>query len=561
MSGNNITDNINLDEVSNFLYDIIAKDIADSKYKEIKTRFPPEPNGCLHIGSAKAILINYLAKKKFGGTFNLRFDDTNPTKETDEFVNSIQEDIEWIIGEKPDGIFYGSDYFEQCYEYAVKLIKDGKAFVCDLSQEEMKEYNGDYNRPGKDSPYKNRSVEENLDLFERMKNGEFPEKSKTLRAKIDMSSSNMNMRDPIIYRILYTPHYRQGKKWCIYPLYDYAHPIQDSIEGITHSMCSIEFENKRPLYDWCRDNVGIEEDKKPNQYEFARMNVMYTTLSKRHLIKIVEAKIVDGWDDPRMPTFMGLRRRGFTPSAIAEFILRAGVSKVYNNVDIRLLEFCQRNELNASAKRRIAILEPIPVVITNYPEDKKEYFTVSNNPEDENAGTRQVEFSKYLYIDKNDFEEVPPPKFFRLKPGGEVRLMGAYIMKCDEVIKNEDGSIRELRCSIDFETGGKNPPDGRKIKGTIHWLSKNNADKVNIHLYDYLFTQEDMADIPEDKSFMDYLNPESKLEYTDCLIEKGVLELNPNERFQFVRMGYFIKDSKSDNTFNRIVTLKDGYKI
>ncbi|MCL2099056.1 MAG: glutamine--tRNA ligase/YqeY domain fusion protein [Oscillospiraceae bacterium] len=548
--------------MSNFLYDIIEKDIADGRYTEVRTRFPPEPNGCLHIGSAKAILINYFAKIKFGGTFNLRFDDTNPEKEDDEFARSIQEDIEWLIGEAPDNVFYGSDYFEICYDYALKLIKDGKAFVCDLSPDEMKEYNGDYTRPGKDSPYKTRSAEENLELFERMKNGEFPEKSKTLRAKIDMSSSNMNMRDPVIYRILYTPHYRQGKKWCVYPLYDYAHPLQDAIEGITHSMCSIEFENKRPLYDWCRDNVGIEEAKKPHQYEFARINMTYTTLSKRYLIKIVESGITDGWDDPRMPTLMGLRRRGFTPSAIREFIVRAGVSKVYNIVDIRLLEFCQRNELNKSARRRIAVLEPLPVVITNYPENKTEYFEALNNPEDESAGMRQIEFSKYLFIDRSDFEEVPPPKFFRLKPGGEVRLMGAYIIKCDEVIKNADGSITELHCSIDPGTGGKNPADGRKVKGTIHWLSKNNADKTNITLYDYLFTQEDMTDIPEGKNYADYLNPQSKIEYKDCLLEKGVGDTaGSNERFQFVRMGYFIKDSKNENTFNRIVTLKDGYKI
>ena len=557
--GRDITDNINLDEMSNFLYDIIAKDIAEGKCKEICTRYPPEPNACIHIGHAKAILINYLAKRKFGGTFNLRFDDTNPEKEDDEFVKAIIEDIEWLIGELPDNIFYGSDYFYTCYNYAVKLIKDGKAFVCDLSQEEMREYNGDYNRPGKDSPYKIRSVEENLDLFERMKNGEFAEKAKTLRAKIDITSSNMNMRDPVIYRIMYTPHYRQNKKWCIYPMYDFAHPIQDSVEGITHSMCSLEYENHRPLYDWCRDNIGIEEAKKPYQYEFAKIQVTRTVLGKRNMIQLVESGAVDGWDDPRFLTLRGLRRRGFTPSAIADFILRAGVSKVYNNVDIRLLEFCQRAELNASAERRIAVLEPVPVVITNYPEDKTEYFNVANNPEDENAGTRQVEFSKYLFIDKSDFEEAAPPKFFRLKPGGEVRLMGAYIIKCDEVIKNADGSILELRCSIDPETGGKNPSDGRKVKGTIHWLAKDNADKININLYNYLFTQEDMTDIPEDKTYADYLNPESKLEYKDCLLEKGVI--NSSERYQFVRMGYFIKDSKDCGTFNRIVTLKGGYKI
>ena len=555
---NNNNDNM-LEIGSNFLYDIIEKDLADGKYKEIKTRFPPEPNGYLHIGNAKAILINYLAKKKYGGKFNLRYDDTNPVKEDEEFVKSIYQDIVWITGADPDDVCYGSDYFDKCYEYALKLIKDGKAYVCDLNPDEFKEYKGNFTTPGKNSPNRDRTVEENLDLFERMKNGEFPEKSKTLRAKIDMSHPNMNMRDPAIYRILFAEHYRQGNKWCIYPMYDYAHPMQDAIEGITHSMCSLEFENNRPLYDWFVDNVGIEEAKKPHQYEFARIKISRTIVGKRYLINMVEkTKVVDGWDDPRMPTLTALRRRGFTPSAVQNFIIKAGVSKVYNNVDIKLLEFCQRDELNKTALRRIAILEPIPVVITNYPEDKTEYFSISNNPEDESAGKRQVEFSKYLYIDKSDFEEVPPPKFFRLIPGGEVRLMGSYIIKCEEIIKNDDGSIKEIRCTYDPETGGKNPPDGRKIKGTVHWLSKNNAEKINIHLYDYLFTEEDMADIPEDKNYTDYINPNSKLEYADCLIEKGTLELD--ERFQFVRMGYFYKDSKYPNTYNRIVTLKDSYK-
>ena len=550
--------NINLDEMSNFLYDIISKDIADGKYTKVATRFPPEPNGYLHIGSAKAILINYLAKKKFGGTFNLRFDDTNPVKEKDgdKYVKSIYDDIVWLIEDKPNNVFFGSDYFDKCYEYAIKLIKDGKAYVCDLSQEEMTEYKGDYNNPGKDSPYKNRTVEENLDLFERMKNGEFPDKSKTLRAKIDMSHPNMNMRDPAIYRIVRVPHYRQGDKWFIYPMYDYAHPMQDAIENITHSMCSLEFENNRPLYDWFVDNVGIEENKKPHQFEFAKMRITNTVMGKRTLIKMVETKTVDGWDDPRMPTLSGLRRRGFTPSAIRDFVLKAGVSKVYNNVNIGLLEFCQRDELNKTAKRKIAVLEPVPVNIINYPEDKTEYFEMPNNPEDENAGTRQVGFSKYLYIDKSDFEELPPPKFFRLKPGGEVRLMGSYIIKCEEIIKNPDGSVKEILCTYDPETGGKNPPDGRKIKGTVHWLSKNNADKININLYDYLFSSE----IPDDKNYTEHLNPNSIIGYKDCLLEKGVLESDGGERFQFVRMGYFYKDNKYDRTYNRIVTLKDSYK-
>ena len=558
MSGNNNNNlNANLEEMSNFLYDIIAKDIADGKYKEIAIRYPPGPNGYMHIGHAKSVLINYLAKKKFGGIFNLRFDDTNPVSDEEEYAKSICEDIKWLIGTDPDNIFYGSDYFDKCYEYAVKLIKDGKAFVCDLSSEEFTEYKGDFNNPGKESPYRNRSAEENLDLFERMKNGEFEDKSKTLRAKIDMASPNMNMRDPIIYRIIDVPHYRQGNKWRIYPMYDYAHPLQDAIEGITHSMCSLEFENNRPLYDWFIDNVGIEENKKPHQYEFAKLRVTNTVMGKRYLKDMVETKTVDGWDDPRMPTLSGLRRRGFTPSAIRDFVLKAGVSKVYNNVSIKLLEFCQRDELNKTAKRKIAVLEPIPVTIINYPENQTEYFDVSNNPEDETSGTRKIAFSKYLYIDKSDFEENPPPKFFRLKPGGEVRLMGSYIIKCEEVIKNPDGSVKEILCVYDPETGGKNPPDGRKIKGTIHWLSKNNAEKININLFDYLF----ISEIPDDKNYAEHLNPNSKLEYKNCLIEKDALEADPGERFQFVRMGYFYKDCKYDGTYNRIVTLKDSYKI
>lgn len=539
---------------SNFLYEIIENDLTNG-CKEIQTRFPPEPNGYLHIGSAKAILINYLAAKKYNGKFNLRYDDTNPVREDEEFVKAIYNDFIWL-GAIPDKVLFGSDYFDQCYEYAVKLIKDGKAYVCDLSVDELREYKGNYTTPGKNSPFRERSVEENLDLFERMKNGEFIEKSKTLRIKIDMTSANMNLRDPAIYRIKFATHHRQGDQWCIYPMYDYAHPIQDAIEGVTHSMCSLEFENNRPLYDWVVDNIGFEQ--KPHQYEFAKIKVTYTVLGKRYLREMVEKGIVDGWDDPRMPTLIALRRRGYTPSAIREFIVKAGVSKSYNNVDIKMLEHCQRTELNKNAPRRIAILEPIPVIITNYPTDKVEYFDVSNNPEDEASGTRQVEFTKNLFIDRRDFEEVAPPKFFRLKPGGEVRLMGSYVIKCEDVIKNSDGSIKEILCTYDPNTGGKNPLDGRKIKGTIHWLSQGNTEKASIHTYDYLFTVEDLSEIPDDKDYKDYLNQESKTEYSNCLVEKGTL--NINERFQFVRIGYFFKDSKYRNTYNRIVTLKDRYK-
>ena len=542
---------------SNFIHDIIDKNLEENPELKIHTRFPPEPNGYLHIGSAKAIWINSNTAKKYGGLFNLRYDDTNPAKEDNEYVQSIYEDLTWLGAIPTGGIFYGSDYFDKCYEFAVKLIKDGKAYVCDLSPDEMREYRGTLTEPGKDSPYRNRTVEENLDLFERMKNGEFPDGAKTLRAKIDMASPNMNMRDPAIYRIVHTDHHRQGNKWCIYPLYDYAHPIQDALEGITHSLCSIEFENHRPLYDWVVNNIGFE--KKPHQYEFARLNVTNTVMSKRYLRELVETKLVDGWDDPRMPTLCGLRRRGYTPSAIFDFVERAGVSKAYSVVDYELLEHCIREELNTTAERRIAILKPVKLVITNYPEDKVEYFSLPNNPQNPESGTREVPFTRELYIDADDFAEVPPPKFFRLKPDGEVRLMGAYIIKCNEIIKNEDGSIKEIRCTCDLETGNGNPADGRKIKGTIHWLSAKYAKDFDIKLYEHLFTIENVADIPEGKGYGDYLNTDSVTTLTNCKVEPALAEAKDGERFQFVRVGYFVKDTKYENTFNRIVGLKDSY--
>lgn len=542
---------------SNFIYDIIDEDIANGFTEKIHTRFPPEPNGYLHIGSAKAIWINWSTAKKYGGLFNLRYDDTNPSKEDTEYVKSIYEDLLWLGAVPTGGVYYGSDYFDKCYEYAVKLIKDGKAYVCDLSAEEMKEYRGTLTEPGRESPYRNRSVEENLDLFERMKNGEFPDGSKTLRAKIDMSSPNINMRDPAIYRILRAHHHRQGDKWCIYPLYDFAHPIQDAIEGITHSLCSLEFENHRPLYEWVVNNIGFEH--KPKQREFARLNVTYTVMSKRYLRYLVEHGLVDGWDDPRMPTLCGLRRRGYTPSSIIDFVSRAGVAKAYSIVDIELLEHCIREELNMSAPRRICVSDPVKVVITNYDEGKREYFSVSNNPNDENAGTRALLFTRELYIDRSDFEEVPPPKFFRLKPDGEVRLMGAYIVKCNEVIKDENGKVVELHCTADLESGNGNPTDGRKVKGTIHWLSSENCDKVNLMLYDKLFTIENVSDIPEDKTYDDYLNPNSLIKTENALVEKSVADAKAGDKFQFVRNGYFCKDSKYENTYNRIVGLKDSY--
>ncbi len=545
------------ENVSNFIHDIIDRDLAEGRVTKVHTRFPPEPNGYLHIGSAKAIWINSGTAQKYNGLFNLRFDDTNPVREDDEYVKSIEEDLRWLGAEPTGGIYYGSDYFDKCYEYAVKLIKDGKAYVDDLTADEMREYRGTLTEPGKESPWRNRSVEENLDLFERMKNGEFPDGSHTLRAKIDMASPNMNMRDPAIYRIVHAHHHRQGDKWCIYPLYDFAHPIQDALEGITHSLCSIEFENHRPLYDWVVDNIGFEH--KPHQYEFARLNVTHTVMSKRYLRELVETKKVDGWDDPRMPTICGLRRRGYTPSAINEFVKKAGVAKAYSIVDIGLLEHCIRDELNTAAQRRVAVLHPVKVVITNYPEDKEEYFELPNIPKNEEAGIRKVPFTRELYIDADDFAEVPPPKFFRMKPDGEVRLMGAYIVKCNEVVKDEQGNVVELRCTADLETGNGNPVDGRKVKGTIHWVSAKHAVDATVRLYDYLFTLENVNDVPEGTNYLDYLNPNSLTELHNCKLEPSLADAKAGDKFQFVRTGYFCKDSKDEGVFNQIVGLKDSW--
>ncbi len=548
---------LDTENMSNFIHDIIDEDLAEGRVEKIHTRFPPEPNGYLHIGSAKAIWINAGTAQKYGGLFNLRFDDTNPVREDDEYVKSIEEDLRWLGAEPTGGIYYGSDYFDKCYEFAIKLIKEGKAYVDDLSADEMREYRGTLTEPGKESPYRNRSVEENLDLFERMKNGEFPDGSHTLRAKIDMASPNMNLRDPAIYRIVHAHHHRQGDKWCIYPLYDYAHPIQDALEGITHSLCSIEFENHRPLYDWVINNVGFEH--KPHQHEFARLNVTHTVMSKRYLRELVETKKVDGWDDPRMPTISGLRRRGYTPSAINEFVKKAGVAKAYSIVDIGLLEHCIRDELNTNAQRRVAVLRPIKVVITNYPEDKEEYFELPNIPKNDEAGVRKVPFTRELYIDADDFAEVPPPKFFRMKPDGEVRLMGAYIVKCNEVIKDSKGNVVELHCTADLETGNGNPVDGRKIKGTIHWVSAKYAIDATVRLYDYLFTLENVNDVPEGTNYLDYLNPNSLTELTGCKLEPALADAKVGDKFQFVRTGYFCKDSKDEGVFNQIVGLKDSW--
>ena len=542
---------------SNFIHEIIDEDLELNPGLKIHTRFPPEPNGYLHIGSAKAIRINTQVAKKYNGLFNLRYDDTNPVKEDDEYVRSIYEDLKWLGCEPSGGIFYGSDYFDKCYEFAVQLIKDGKAYVCDLTAEEMREYRGSLTVAGKNSPYRDRSVEENLDLFERMKNGEFEDGTHTLRAKIDMASPNMNMRDPAIYRIVHTSHHRQGNKWCIYPLYDYAHPIQDALEGITHSLCSLEFENHRPLYDWVVENIGF--DPKPKQREFARLNVTHTVMSKRYLRQLVETGLVDGWDDPRMPTLCGLRRRGYTPEAIFDFVDRAGVAKAYSVVDIELLEHCIREELNTTAARRIAVMNPVKLVVDNYPDDKVEYFEVSNNPQNPEAGTRKIPFTKNIVIDADDFAAVPPSKFFRLKPEGEVRLMGAYIVKCGEIEYNADGTVNTIHVTADLESGNGNPVDGRKIKGTIHWLSADYAQKADVMLYDHLFTLENVDDMPEGKTYNDYLNPESAIKLENCMIEPALAEAEPGERFQFVRNGYYVKDTKNANTFNRIVGLKDSF--
>ena len=547
------------EEISNFIHDIIDKDLAEGVNTEVHTRFPPEPNGYLHIGSAKAIWINAYTAEKYHGKFNLRYDDTNPAREDDEYVQSILQDIRWLGFEPNGGIFYGSDYFDKCYEFAEKLILDGKAYVDDLSREEMQEYRGnDAGKPSRPSPYRDRSVEENLDLFRRMRAGEFEDGAKTLRAKIDLASPNMNMRDPAIYRIKHVSHHRQGDKWCIYPLYDFAHPIQDALEGITYSCCSIEFADHRPLYDWVVENVGFTNPR-PHQYEFARLNVTHTVMSKRYLRMLVETGVVDGWDDPRMPTLSGMRRRGYTPSSIIEFIKTAGVSKAYSIVDVELLEHCIRDELNRTAQRRMAVIDPVKVVVLNYPEDKTEYFEVANNVNDPEAGTRKVEFSRELYIEREDFAADPPPKFFRMKPEGEVRLMGAYIVKCVGYETDESGKVTEIAVTADLETGNAMPADGRKIKGTIHWVSAKSAVTADVRMYGRLFSEENMVTLPEGKDYNDFLDPDSVKEYKGAKLEASLGEAGEDERFQFVRSGYFIKDSKNPSVWNNIVNLKDSW--
>ena len=551
-------------ENRNFIDAFIEEDLAPGgrfEGKRVHTRFPPEPNGYLHIGHCKALTIDFGTAEKFGGLCNLRMDDTNPTKEDTEYVDAIQQDIHWLGFDWGDRFFYGSDYFEKDYEFAVELIKKGLAYVCDLTPEEAKEYRGDIGKPAV-SPYRDRDVEENLDLFERMKNGEFPEGSRTLRAKIDLASGNFNMRDPVIYRIRYMHHHRQGDKWCIYPMYDFAHPIQDAIEGITYSLCSTEFRNHRPLYDWVVEKCGFEH--RPKQREFGRMNVTYTVMSKRFLRFLVEHGVVDGWDDPRMPTLSGLRRRGYTPGAIFDFVSRSGVSNTDTTAAAELLDYCLREELGETALRRVCVTEPIKVVVDNYPEDKTEYFPLPNHPAHPELGTREVAFTRELYIEASDFAEVPPPKFHRLRPDGEVRLMGAYIVRLTDIVKNDDGSIRELHVTADLETGSGMPTDGRKVKGTVHWVSAAHCEDIDIVLYDRLFTIPDAASYTTSdhnvEEILEFVNPDSARRLTHAKAEPSIAELRPGEAVQFVRMGYYTPDSKESGVFNRIIPLKDGYR-
>ncbi|RKD24933.1 glutaminyl-tRNA synthetase [Caminicella sporogenes DSM 14501] len=547
---------------SNFIHNIIDKDIEEGVYNgRVHTRFPPEPNGYLHIGHAKAICIDFGTAEKYNGLCNLRFDDTNPTKEDVEYVESIKEDVRWLGFDWGDRLYYASDYFDKFYEYAVKLIKKGKAYVCDLSPEEIRQYRGTLTQPGKESPYRNRSVEENLDLFERMKNGEFEEGSRVLRAKIDMASPNLNMRDPVLYRIQYATHHRTGDKWCIYPMYDYAHPLEDAIEGITHSLCTLEFEDHRPLYDWVLRECEIENP--PKQIEFARLNLTGTVMSKRKLKQLVEEGYVDGWDDPRMPTISGLRRRGYTPEAIKDFIERVGVSKSNSVVDMSMLEHCIREDLKLKVPRVMGVLRPLKVVITNYPEGQVEWLEAEVNQENSEMGTKKIPFSRIVYIEQDDFMENPPKKYKRLSPGVEVRLKNAYFIKCEEVIKDEKtGEIIELHCTYDPKTKSGTGFNERKPKGTIHWVSAEHAVKAEVRLYDRLLLDVDEDD--EKSDWKDKLNPNSLEILTDCYLEPFVAKGKPGDKYQFLRHGYFsidpINTTENKLVFNRIVALRDSWK-
>jgi len=545
---------------SNFIRNIIDEDLKANKNNgRVHTRFPPEPNGYLHIGHAKSICLNFGLAADYRGLYNLRFDDTNPSKEEAEYVESIIEDVRWLGFDWDERLFYASDYFEQLYHYAVQLIKDGKAYVCDLNARQIREYRGTLTEPGKDSPYRTRSVEENLALFERMRAGEFEDGSHVLRAKIDMASPNLNMRDPVIYRILHAEHHRTGDMWCIYPMYDFTHCLSDSIEGITHSICTLEFENNRPLYDWFLDELNVYH---PQQIEFARLNLSYTVMSKRKLLELEEQEYVDGWDDPRMPTICGLRRRGYTPESIQNFCERIGVAKRDSTVDIALLEYYIRDELNKHAPRVMGVLRPLKVVIENYPGNQVEELEAVNNPEDPGMGARKVPFSRVLYIERDDFMENPPKKFYRLAPGREVRLRYAFFIKCVGVVKDEQtGEVVELRCTYDPETRGGSAPDGRKVKTTLHWVSASHSIPAEVRLYDRLFTVEHT--LAAEGDFTDYLNPKSLEVLKDCRLEPGLADAKQGERFQFERLGYFCVDSADSSegalVFNRTVTLRDPW--
>ncbi|MFW6293158.1 MAG: glutamine--tRNA ligase/YqeY domain fusion protein [Spirochaetota bacterium] len=537
----------------------VAEDVKNGRFGgKVQTRWPPEPNGYIHIGHAKGIWLSFGIADEFGGKCKLRFDDTNPTKEEEEFVVAIQDDVRWL-GYEWEEVVFASDYYEQLYEWALRLIGQGEAYVDSLSREQITEYRGTPTEPGRNSPYRDRPVEENLELFKRMRSGEFADGEHVLRAKIDMSHPNLNMRDPVMYRILHAHHHRTGDAWCIYPTYDWAHGQSDSIEGVTHSICGLEFENHRPLYDWFLDELGVWH---PQQIEYNNLNLSYTLLSKRNLRALVNEGIVDGWDDPRMPTIRGIRRRGYTPSSIREFLRRVGVSKTEIMVDRGLLDFCLREELNKSAPRVMAVLDPVKVVITNYPEGQTESFTAENNPEDPEAGSRELQFSRELYIERNDFMEDPPKKFFRLAPGREVRLKHAYYITCDEVIRDDAGNVTELRCSYDPESRGGETPDGRKVKGTLHWVNAADALPLEVRLYDHLFVREDMVNLG-DLEFRDFVNPESCVVVDGALAEPAAAKLSAGERCQFLRNGYFIADEKVSTpgrpVFNRITGLRDTW--
>jgi len=544
---------------SNFIVEAVEEDLKTGRFDRVQTRFPPEPNGYLHIGHAKALCIDFGIAETFGGVCNLRFDDTNPVKEETEYVDAIKEDIQWL-GYQWGQELYASDYFDQLYDFAIELIKKGKAYVDDLTADQIREYRGTLTEPGKDSPYRNRTVEENLALFEKMHNGDFAEGTCVLRAKIDMASSNINMRDPTMYRILKTPHHRTGSKWCIYPMYDFAHGQSDSVEGVTHSLCDLAYEDHRPLYNWFLDELGLF---KTRQIEFARLNVTYTILSKRFLRQLVTDKFVSGWDDPRMPTLCAMRRRGYPAMAVRNFIDQVGVAKNENLIDVGLLEFNVRDILNKSAKRVLAVLNPVKVVITNYPEGQVEQLEAINNPEDPEAGTRSLPFSRELYIEQDDFREVPPPKYFRLTPGREVRLRYGYIIKCEDVVKDpQTGEVTEIHCTYDPETRGGYAPDGRKVQGTIHWVSASHAVNAEVRMYDRLFTVENAKKVDENKTYLDYVNPESLKILTNCKVELSLVNVVSGEQFQFERKGFFCADidtKPGTPVFNLTVSLRDSW--